>query len=232
MKPTADEVAQGATVLRRADWFAATTPDFQTAVLAQCHWQWFAAGEAVTHGGDTDGGMVGIARGAVSIIPAIGPPDVPMIHIASAPYWLGSNPLVDHRPRLVSAIARTRCLVALAARRGLGALLAEHPLWWRFIALHVCEAMDTASQIATDLLIPDSRRRCIAALLRAAGCRDVGNAPAKAAMTRDELASMANLSRQTIGPVLHALADAGHITINYRSIILNDPAALRDIADT
>lgn len=231
MKPTATEIAEGAALLRRADWFAATTPDFQAAVLAQCQWQWFAAGETITHGGDTRGGMVAIAHGAVSIIPAIGAPDMPMIHIASSPFWLGSNPLINHRPRLVSVIARSRCLVALAPEHGLAALLAENPGWWRFIALHVCEAMVIASQIAADLLIPDSRRRCIAVLLRIAGCRDVGTAPVKAAMTRDELAAMANLSRQTIGPMLHTLADAGHIAISYRSITLNDPAALRNIAD-
>jgi CRP/FNR family transcriptional regulator, cyclic AMP receptor protein len=232
VKPTAEEIADGMALLRRENWFAATTPDFQAAVLAQLQWQWFATGEAVTYGGDTDGGMVGIARGAVSIIPAIGPADLPMIHIAGAPYWLGSNPLVDHRPRLVSIIARTRCLVALAPRHGLVARLAENPGWWRFITLHVCEALDSASQVAADLLIPDSRRRCIAVLLRIAGCRVTGTVPAKVIMTRDELAGMANLSRQTISPILHSLADAGYITISYRSIVLNEPAALRNIADT
>jgi CRP-like cAMP-binding protein len=121
--------------------------------------------------------------------------------------------------------------VALAPRHGLVALLAENPLWWRCIALHVCEAMDTASQIATDMLIPDSRRRCIAALLRIAGCRNVGTAPAKAAMTRDELAGMANLSRQTIGPILRDLAAAGLVEVGYRVIVLHDPAGLRAAVD-
>jgi transcription initiation factor IIE alpha subunit len=51
-------------------------------------------------------------------------------------------------------------------------------------------------------------------------------------MTQDELAGMANLSRQTIGPILRALAEEGHITANYRSITLKDPFALRVIVDS
>jgi CRP-like cAMP-binding protein len=231
VKATAAEIAEGAAILRHADWFAGTAPDFQAAVLAQCQWQWFATGETITHGGDTAGGMVAIARGAVSIIPAVGPADLPMIHIARAPFWLGSNPLVNHLPRLVSVIARSRCLLALVPEHGLGVLLAENPGWWRFVALYLTETVGLVSQVAADLLIPDSRRRCIAVLLRIAGCRVAGTAPAQAAMTRDELAGMANLSRQTIGPMLRGLADAGLVEVGYRVITLHDPAGLRAIAD-
>lgn len=229
MKPTGAEIAEAAAMLRRADWFAGTTPDFQSAVLAQCQWQWFATGETIIHGGDTAGGMAALARGAVSIIPAIGAPDLPMIHIALAPFWMGSNPLVDHLPRLVSVVARSRCLVALAPEHGLSALLAENPDWWRFIALYLTETLGLVSQVASDLLIPDSRRRCIALLLRTVGCSNDGTAPTEAAMTRDELAGMANLSRQTIGPILRDLVDAGLIEVGYRVIILRDPAGLRAI---
>jgi CRP/FNR family transcriptional regulator, cyclic AMP receptor protein len=143
-----------------------------------------------------------------------------LIHIAPAPFWLGLNPLINHLPRLVSVTARSRCLVTRAPQHRLVALLAENPLWWRFNALQLLEAMWLASQIATDLLIPDSRRRCVAVLLRIAGRRDAGADPVKAVMTQDELAGMANLSRQTIGPILRTLAEDGHITASYRGITI------------
>jgi hypothetical protein len=70
----AAEIAQAMILVRRDGWLAGTAPDFQTAVLAQCQWQWLSTGETFAHGGDSSGGMVGIASGAVLLIPTIGPP--------------------------------------------------------------------------------------------------------------------------------------------------------------
>ena len=47
--------------------------------------------------------------------------------------------------------------------------------------------------VASDMLIRDSRRRCLAALLRVADCRTGGPEPTTAELSQDELAAMANL---------------------------------------
>lgn len=227
MKPTKAEIAAGAALLRGGGWLAGTATDFQDAVLQCCHWQTFPAGETISHGGDTSGGMFGIANGNFSAIPAVGSPDSPMIHVGSAPFWYGSNPVVSGMARTMSVGARTPCLVAMVPQHALNALFADNPQRWRFIAQSASEILTLAMFIATDLMIRDSQRRCIAVLLRAGGCRTAGTQPAVAFVTQDELAGMANMSRQTIGPILRGLADAGLATVGYRNITLHDPAALR-----
>ena len=227
MKGTKAEVAEAAQSLRSAGWLSETPPDFQDAILSGCRWQWFAPGEAISHGGDIIGGMFGLAQGSVSIIPTLGVADAPIIHIGIAPFWHGSNPLINGEPRVMTIGARSRCLVARVPQYALEAVLAADPGRWRFIARHLTYIANLSMLVASDMQIRDSRRRCVAVLLRIANCRNGSMATATAEMTQDELAAMANLSRQTTGPILRELADAGLATVGYRSIVLHDAAALR-----
>lgn len=231
MKPSCTDIAEATQTLQNNGWLSRTAPDFRDAMLAHAQWQRFESGETVSHGGDTSGGMFGLARGALTAIPAVGPPDTPAIHVCTAPYWFGSNPLNSNLPRSVSMIARTPGIVARLPQQALATMLAEHPHWWKWISLGVSEIFMLVSQIATDLLIRDSRRRCIAVLLRLADRRAHGDAAVVMEIGQDELAAMANMSRQTGGPILHALAAAGLVTAGYRNITVHDPAALRAIVD-
>ena len=149
--------------------------------------------------------FAGIARGAFSAIPAVGAPDAPVMHIGGAPFWFGTNPLLGGMARTMSVVAQSPCLVARVPQHVVAALLAENPERWRFITQLATEILNTALLVASDLLMRDSRRRCIAVLLRVAGCRTGNAVTGTAEMTQDELAAMANLSRQTIGPILRAL---------------------------
>lgn len=200
-------------------------------MLAVCRWQWFAAGETISLGGDVAGGMFGIVVGSISVFPTISAADVPIVHIASAPFWYGLNPQLSSAPRIMTIVARSRCLVARVSQPGLEAVLADDPARWRFIARQLNDIVILSQLVASDMLIRDSRRRCLAVLLRIAGCRLGEAAMGTAEMTQDELASMANLSRQTIGPILNEFAEAGLLTLGYRSIALHDAAALRKLVD-
>jgi CRP-like cAMP-binding protein len=90
-----------------------------------------------------------------------------------------------------------------------------------------------ASVNASDLMIPKSRSRCAATMLRLAGRRFDSPTMAIApiiAIARDELAAMANLTRHTTGPILHGFAAAGLVLLGYRTITIHDADALRAIA--
>ena len=210
-----------------AGWLSSTAPVFQDAVLAQCQWRSFGAAETISHGGDTSGGMFGIALGSFSALPAVGAADTPIIHIGSGPFWYGTNPLNHAVPRSMSVVTRSPCIVASIPQHALLSLLADDPAHWRYFFENVSEILALVSQIATDLILPDSLRRCIAVLLRVAGSRNSGMAPTVAEMTQDELAGMANMSRQTTGAIVRRLSAKGLVTVGYRNIIVNDPAALR-----
>lgn len=231
MKISAADIAEASTVLRQGGWLSRTPVAFQDAILERCVWQYIEAGAALTHGGDREGGMYGIGQGSVDVTPATGPADLPVTHIGRAPYWFGILPVVSHAPRAVSIATRSQCLAAVVPQPALDALLAARPEWWQLLAMQALEHFSLAAQIASDLLIPDSRRRCIAVLLRETGHR-VGDVPCpQIDIGQDELAAMANMSRQTASTVLRDLAAQGLIELGYRTLTVRDASQLRALLD-
>lgn len=94
----------------------------------------------------------------------------------------------------------------------------------------LAEYGDMSAVIAADLLIRRSDQRLAATLLRFAGLRD----PRKEAtghnsvpVTQAELADASNLSRNAAGTILRDMQASGWIEIEYRTIVLKDPLALR-----
>ena len=189
----------------------------------------FAAGETLIWGGDREGGILGLAEGSVSVSSSSGAADVAPIHIVRPPFWFGLNPIVAGAARNVTVTARSECLVAQVSQHALVAILAERPEYWRLTGQLLVDTVAIAVQAVDDLMLRDNRRRCIAVLLRIADCRNSGDVAVEADIGQEELAAMANLSRQTVGPILHELARAGVISLGYRSIVLQNPAALRNI---
>lgn len=227
MRMSPADVAAAANAMRQAGWLSRTPAAFQQAVLARCQWSRMPGGTTLTHGGDREGGMYGIATGVVEVTPAVGPADLPMINISRAPYWFGLMPVGLGAPRAVSVTTRGPCDIALVPQTALAALLSKQPEWWQLLTAQALEHFNTAAQCAADLLIPDSRRRCVAVLLRAAGQRGGDTKSSNAGLSQNELAAMANMSRQTTGNVLRELAAAGYVNLGYRSIVLRDVAGLQ-----
>jgi CRP-like cAMP-binding protein len=93
---------------------------------------------------------------------------------------------------------------------------------------------DISVTIAADLMIRDSDRRCAAALLRLAGCRQAGPQDATAVevpLTQNELAGAANLSRNSVGTMLQRLEKRGFVEVGYGAVTVRAPAALRAFVD-
>lgn len=217
--------------MREKGWLASTPDGFQSAILERCIWQRVEPHVTLTHGGDAEGGMVGLVSGAVSIISAIGPSDTPVAHVARAPFWFGERPAMGDRARTITVVTRTVCDIVLLPQNAINTVIATNPGWWRLVGLLTLDGVLLLTQIATDLLIADSRRRCVAVLLRVAGCRTEGNERCDAGIGQDELAAMANMSRQTTGTILRGLQVLGALELGYRTISVTDPAALRAIVD-
>jgi CRP-like cAMP-binding protein len=219
--------AEDASLLSQTGWLSHIPVDCQDAVLDECLCYVTNAGQAITHGGEETGGMFGIISGTVGVYSAVGSSEAPLIHIAGPAFWFGLYPITNGRPRIISVTARTPCMIAQLPETALRTLLDRRPEMWRWLNLLSLESSALAVQALADLLISDKDRRCAAVMLRIAGCRENGDAPANASLTQDDLAALSNLSRPTVSLVVRRLAARGFVSPGYKTITINTPAQLR-----
>ncbi len=225
---------EGMTILSNGGWLAAAPSEFQQAILSCCGWQNLEAGAPIQAGGEEEGELIGLARGIVEMRTILGPADTPIMHFVHPVFWFGYVPILSSRPRRLAASAKTSVWLARISQAAVGALLAERPEWWRhFMQLAVIYG-DVSQNVAADLLIRDSERRCAAVLLRLGGRRFAApedKEPVEVPVTQTELAGAANLSRNSVGTMLQRLKARGLIEPGYRGMTIRAPAALRAIVD-
>ncbi|OYU14935.1 MAG: hypothetical protein CFE37_08660 [Alphaproteobacteria bacterium PA4] len=227
-------LAEARPIFRGSGWLAHVPADFADAVLALCRWRAVPAGQGIQHAGDGGGSVYGIASGTLSMTTGMTVPDAPITAIAHPGDWFGYIPMFGGGERAVTVEARSDVVLAVVSEAHLATLF-DAPGGWRHAGmLSIVSYGHVAANIAGDLMIRDSRRRCIAALLRLANCRfadhPVGGA-VEAVLSQSELGAIANLSRTTVNALLGDLESEGLIRLSYRSVILNDTAVLRRIVD-
>lgn len=218
-------------LLTEDPWFSELPSDMQQALFQNMSVGPVDAGLALTHGGDTSGGIVGLVDGTAVVVPAMGPPDAGPIHLFLGPNWFGLLPLSNSRPRAVSVIAHTACTVARVPQARLAALLSAHPGWWQHVNDLSASLFQLAAQIAADLHVMDSRRRARAVILRLAAEAEPRNGTIEMVVSQQDLATMANMSRQTMGLVLRELRELGLVRWTYRTMTVSDVKRLRALVD-
>lgn len=219
--------AEAASFFGQTGWLSHVPEEFREVFLGSCLCRGMKAGQAITHGGEETGGVFGIVSGSAGVFSAIGSSEGPLIHIAAAGFWFGLFPVVNGHPRIISVTTRTPCVVAQMPKDVLQSILERTPEMWRWLNLLSLEGAALAVQALADLHISDSERRCVAVLLRIAGCRESGDGPAIADLTQDDLAALSNLSRPTVSVIVRSLADRGFVSTGYRAIEIHAPRQLR-----
>lgn len=221
------DAAAAERILRRRGWLSVVEPKLQDALVAAAAWVRLPPGAPIATAGDEAGGMIGIATGSIAVIPGMAPEGMPVADIRLAPFWFGTRPMTSRQPRGFTLIPRGETLAALIDEDAVYALAHRHPHFWHDLSRQSDDIIDLAIASASDLLIRDSQTRCVAVLLRIADRRYDDDSPATVEVRQEELAAMANLSRQTAGHLLRDLEAKGLIALGYRSVTVLAPAALR-----
>ncbi len=226
---------EGMDVLSRGAWLSETSADFRNALLSICRWQRLEAGAPIQTGGEPAGEMTGLAHGIMELRTILGRADTPVMHFARPVFWLGySGIIAPRRPRRSEATAKTTVWLARAPLPAVRTLLAERPEWWQYFLQPAFFYGDIALNIAADLMIGDSERRCAAVLLRLSGARFADaerQDETDVSITQEDLAGAANLSRSSVRTMLGRLAARGLIEQVYGGIVVRAPAALRAFVD-
>jgi CRP/FNR family transcriptional regulator, cyclic AMP receptor protein len=221
-------------ILLRNGWLSQLPDAERQTLVSICRIRRFNAGDPLYNAGDPAGGFHGLAFGVVALVYPDRSADMTLVHLAQPGIWFGEIAMMNNMPRRVSAIARTNCATMYAPLPALRTLLEARPEWWRFIGQISAHNLAFAISGAEDLMLRDNNRRCIATLLRLCGCRAEDPDPMLAGaspVTQDELASMANMSRNKAGEVLRELEERGLISLGYRSVTIRQGATLRAMVD-
>ena len=211
-------------------WLRHTPIDFQQAFLPICRMRRFSAGDTLYAVGDDPGGLFGLVRGSVAISIISSSAEMRFVHLLQPGNWFGEASVLTGKPRRISAVARTDITVAHAALGNLQTLLSQRPEWWRFIGCIAVETNATSNTVGDDLMKRDPESRCIATILRLCGCRfqnREAHMPLTASVSHEDLASMANLARNTVGEILRRLSAQGLVELGYRTISVRDGDTLR-----
>jgi CRP-like cAMP-binding protein len=218
-------------LLLGGEWISRQPEAFQQALLGMVAWHRVEAGTTINHAADEVGGIWGVARGQIDVASAMSVPGTPVGDFYLPGQWGGFAPILG-RPRAADGTARVESLVAMVPFDRLQALLRGSSGWWECLgqlATHHCLRYGGA---ASDLMIRDTRQRCIAVLLRLADCRWRDPAvPPTIILNHTDLAAAANMSRHPAGEVLRELDRLGFIAHGYAQITIRNAAALRAIVD-
>lgn len=217
-------------------WFADCHPRFRRDFLALARPKSHAAGSVIYQADEVGQDVFGISSGVVTLQSRLTHPDAVLLHMLRPGEWFGTLSLLLKRGRRVTAVARTDVNLLRVSGDDLRALLRRRPEWFAELGRDAVYNMDLAMQTAADLLIRDASARCAAVLLRLAGRRWASgpdaDLPSEIPASQTELAMLCNLSRNTFSRVVRGFSSRRLVTLDYRSLTLNAPARLRDMADS
>jgi len=217
-------------------WFADCHPRFRRDFLALARSKSYAVGSVIYQAGDVGQDVFGISSGVVTLQSKLTHPDAVLLHMLRPGDWFGTVPVLLGRSRRVTAAARTDVNLLRVPGVELRALLRRRPEWFAELGRDAVYNLDLGMQTAADLLIRDASARCAAVMLRLAGRRWASGPEADLSSeipaSQTELAMLCNLSRNTFSRVVREFSSRRLVTLDYRSLTVNDPARLRDVADS
>jgi len=230
--------ADGASVQTRfpiRGWFADCPPRFRRELLGLARAKSYAAGGVIYQAGDVGQDIFGVSSGVVTLQSRLTHPDAVLLHMLRPGEWFGTVPVLLERSRRVTAVARTDVNLVRVPGDELRALLRRRPEWFAELGRDAVYNMDLAMQIAADSLIRNASARCAAVLLRLASRRWASgpdaDLPSEIPASQSEFAMLCNVSRNTFSRVVKEFSNRRLVTLNYRSLTVNDPVRLRVVAE-
>jgi CRP/FNR family cyclic AMP-dependent transcriptional regulator len=212
-------------------WLRHTPAKFSAEVISQLVQQNFDAGASLYLQGDEAGGVYYVVDGAVVVSIALGEVGPFVVHVGHAGSWFGEAAIITGQPRRVGLLARRATQAFFLPLPAIRKIVNDDPAAWRYFALLAVMNTDLALSSGMDLLIRDHDKRLVALLLRLGNCRLASPNDGHLStidVSQEDLAEMANLSRNATGAVLRSLEKKGLIDRSYRQIRIVAPARLRD----
>ncbi len=203
-------------------WLSRQPAAFRDRVLARCELRTYEIGDNVYRLDDPPGGIFGLTAGFVDVL--LGSSHFPpfLAFVGRAGWWVGEAAAITGTPRRSQVHARTKAQMLHLSAVQLEALAAEDASTWRRIAQLTVSHLDNALALAATLTQHDLRNRVLATLHRLAGALAEKDEWISLPCLQSEIAEMAGLSRNSVGPVMRGLAREGLVQAS-RGVVRYSP---------
>jgi len=186
-----------------------------------------AQGAFVFRQGDPADGMLCVLQGVLKASTLRSDGKEAILAVLEPGNWFGETSCVDHEPRRHDVMAMVPCKLLHIGQRELDALLRHEGMAIALLRLTTIHLRSVFALIE-DATLRSTRARVARRLSRLA-CGDTmpGTTPRHAiTVTREDLAMMLGITRQTLAIELKALVEAGAISIGYGRIKILSPERL------
>ncbi|MEX3774913.1 Crp/Fnr family transcriptional regulator [Pseudomonas sp. MYb118] len=217
--------------LMTGQWFSHLPAPLQNSLLDAGKLRRLPAGQRLFQRGDPPCGLYAVLEGAIRIGTVSEQGKEALLSLVEAPHWFGEICLFDGQPRTHDAFAMGPCTLLHIPQAALLALLDEHPVYWRQLALLMSQKLRlTFINLEQLSLMPAPARLAHRLLLIAEGYGELDPPRRVLQLPQEQLASMLSLSRQTTNQILKDLQGQGILNLKYGEIVILDVGRLRGLA--
>jgi CRP-like cAMP-binding protein len=220
-------------VLRSTGWLAQQPDWLKNSILECARLRIYKRGELTHYVGDEPGGLYGIVDGGFGVLVPSGGHEMLLCHVLRTGAWFGSGLLLTKGRRTLTFRAIEPSCALYVPLNDLEAIGTRHPEFYGKIgALSESLVLGDAIRVVGDLLIGSGERRLASVLARIAslGEGSASRVSVPVRLSQTEIGQMCNCSRDRVNKALQKFAKAGWVSINYKTITVNDVAALEAFA--
>lgn len=203
----------------------------QTQLAQICRERRFDKGQVVFYEGDLGGSLYIISKGSIKIVVMSEDGREHILALLREKDYFGEISLIDGEPRSATAMALDQVNVIMISRDDFVRLLRENPEMSLKIMITLCSRLRKTDKHIESLAFLSAPGRVAQAILNLAEEHSPGQTkdimiPHK--ITRQEFASIAGTSRETLTRVLMDFQEDGIITIEKNKITLHDLYKLKE----
>jgi CRP-like cAMP-binding protein len=220
-------------LLRQGAWFGGVASALQQQIIRRSSVRAYAKGQYIIRAGDPSKGMFALLEGRVHLVVHTVDDAEVLVHVAEPGFWFGHYALLTGKPSHGSVIAAAPSRTLLLPVAEFEAICALDGDYYRQVNRYMLSMYDYLFRYLAETQSLASERWLALRLADLSAMRRADlptPGPVEIRVPQAELATMIGVSRQTVGQLLARLEARGAIAVKFRSVVVLDEAALRDVA--
>ena len=194
-------------------------------IAAACTWREVRKKEPVLFKGSSGDHLLFLIQGRLQVLDVTESGREIGLNLLNAGDYFGELSIIDNGPRSASVVAMENSLVALLPKAQAWELFHQNPLVAERILTGLAAKLRNASVYQTILCLPNASQRVFALLQRLCKVAPGGLVVIDYPPKQQELAIMANTSRETVSRATKVLTDSRIVEKDRHRLIVRDPRA-------